>query len=176
MDLQQSVPAVSADLKMFQGIQQISLGQVLPVDQRVDDIVHLLRLGAAEGVKLPLPDQKNGDTFRQIGILAHLVRRPADADDCHQGAVMKDGQVDTLLGSGNWLSVSASSISPFQRPVFRFHETSDSLFICAGIDDTCMVNKIYILSAHVFYGRYDLLRQLFINRIVHRRFPLSVLK
>lgn len=76
MDLQQSVPAVSADLKMFQGIQQISPGQVLPVDQRVDDIVHLLRLGAAEGVKLPLPDQKNGDTFRQIGILAHLSGGP----------------------------------------------------------------------------------------------------
>ena len=174
MDLQQSVPAVSADLKMFQGIQQISPGQVLPVDQRMDDIVHLLRLGAAEGVKLPLSDQKNGDTFRQIGILAHLVRRPADADDCHQGAVMKDGQVDTLLGSGKLaVRICLQHFSFFSGLFSDFMKTSDSLFICAGIDDACMVNKIYILSAHVFYGRYDLLRQFFINRIVHRRFPLS---
>ena len=174
MDQKKPVSAMPADPEMFQQIQKVSLGKVLSIDEGMDHIVHLLRLGAAEGVKLPLPDQKNGDTFRQIGILAHLVRRPADADDCHQGAVMKDGQVDTLLGSGKLaVRICLQHFSFFSGLFSDFMKTSDSLFICAGIDDACMVNKIYILSAHVFYGRYDLLRQFFINRIVHRRFPLS---
>ena len=118
MDQKKPVSAMPADPEMFQQIQKVSLGKVLSIDEGMDHIVHFLRLGAAEGVKLPFPDQKTGDAFSQIGVFAHLVRRAADAYDSHKGTVVKDRQVDPLLVPANRLSVSTSIISPFSAACF----------------------------------------------------------
>ena len=150
----------------------------LPVllQKKVQEIVFLFGKRAGSGADLLLPEDEEGDSLRQVGEGADLLRLSADADDRCQNAAAKDRDVHSLLGAGEEaILVHLQSLAPGDDLPSALVDSADPRRVCAGDDKPPVIDKIDIVAADLLDGVRDLLCGLPVYHVVYSFLPLSIL-